>query len=148
MICQCSLRGILGPPRIEFISSPLLDFSCICRRCFATIENIKKKSLKRLKVLRILKRRAWRYQKGKTLCQEELRIVVLLYADESIILSESAPNLQNSLDGFDSCYSPWKLSVNVEKKPKAFTFCKRRGGGQRYGFKLYLILKFVCHIHF
>ena len=62
----------------------------------------------------------------KNLCQEELRIVfivVLLYAHDTIILFESATDLQNSLDVFESYCSQWKLSVNVEKT-KAMIFCK------------------------
>ena len=54
----------------------------------------------------------------KNLCQE-LRIVVLifvlLYADDIIILSESAMDLQSSLDVFENYCSQWKLSINVEK---------------------------------
>ena len=40
---------------------------------------------------------------------------VILYADDTIMLSESKENLQNSLDIFHSYCEMWKLQVNANK---------------------------------
>ena len=65
-----------------------------------------------------------------TFCQEQLRtylmIFVLLYADDTIILAESAVDLQTSLSVFESYCSLWKLTVNVDKT-KTLIFRKRKG---------------------
>ena len=40
---------------------------------------------------------------------------VILYADDTIILSESKENMQNSLDIFHSYCEMWNLQVNANK---------------------------------
>ena len=64
------------------------------------------------------------------ICQEKLRmflmIFVLLYADDTIILAESAADLQTSLSVFESYCSLWKLTVNIDKT-KTLIFRKRKG---------------------
>ena len=47
-----------------------------------------------------------------------IKIFILLYADDTIILSDSAENLQKSLGSFLKYCSDWKLQVN-EKKTKS-----------------------------
>lgn len=44
-----------------------------------------------------------------------LRLYVLLYADDTIILSESEADLQNALNSLNSYCQTWDLSVNASK---------------------------------
>ena len=44
-----------------------------------------------------------------------LRLFVLLYADDTIILAESAEELQAALDAMQQYCTTWSLSVNVDK---------------------------------
>ena len=50
---------------------------------------------------------------------------VLLYADDTIILADSANDLQNCLTVFEEYCKRWKLFVNVEKT-KIMIFSKRK----------------------
>ena len=50
---------------------------------------------------------------------------VILYADDTIILSESKENMQNSLDIFHSYCEMWNLRVNANKT-KVMIFSKRK----------------------
>ena len=43
------------------------------------------------------------------------KLLVLFYADDCVILAESAVELQNALNEFKMYCSDWKLNVNVEK---------------------------------
>jgi hypothetical protein len=53
-----------------------------------------------------------------------LKLFILLYADDTVILSESATDLQYALDNFYIIYcTQWKLTVNVNKT-KNFVFSK------------------------
>ena len=52
-------------------------------------------------------------------------IFVLLYADDTIILAESAKDLQNTLIAFENYCNQWKLSVNVDKT-KSVIFSKQK----------------------
>ena len=44
-----------------------------------------------------------------------LKLYVLLYADDTILLAESASDLQNSLDALSDYCAKWKLFVNMDK---------------------------------
>ena len=44
-----------------------------------------------------------------------LKLYVLLYADDTILLAESASDLQNSLDALSNYCAKWKLFVNMDK---------------------------------
>ena len=44
-----------------------------------------------------------------------LRIIVLLYADDTVIVSGSDKDLQNALDDFNNYCQEWKLKVNISK---------------------------------
>ena len=52
-----------------------------------------------------------------------LKIFSLLYADDTIILAESAPDLQKALDGLYSYCSKWALNINIDKT-KVIIFSK------------------------
>ena len=55
-----------------------------------------------------------------------LKLFLLLYADDTIIFSESAEGLQKGLDVLKDCCDKWKLIVNTNKT-KIMIF--RMGGG-------------------
>ena len=44
-----------------------------------------------------------------------IRLFILLYADDTILLAESAENLQNMLDVFVSYCDMWLLKIDIEK---------------------------------
>jgi hypothetical protein len=44
-----------------------------------------------------------------------LRIFIILYADDTVILSESAEGFQEALSTFEKYCSIWKLPVNTNK---------------------------------
>ena len=43
-----------------------------------------------------------------------IRLFILLYADDTVLLAESEENLQNMLDVFVSYCDMWKLKINIE----------------------------------
>lgn len=45
------------------------------------------------------------------------QLFILLYEDDTVLLSESAPDLQQALDDFCIYRKKWKLTVNMRKKP-------------------------------
>ena len=64
------------------------------------------------------------------MCSENLNIFVklfsLLYADDTIILSETEADMQYALAIFEKyCHHHWKLKVNLQKT-KVIIFCKRK----------------------
>ena len=54
-----------------------------------------------------------------------LRLLVLLYADDTILMAESATELQKQLNIFHNYCTKWKLRVNVDKT-KIMIFGKGR----------------------
>lgn len=70
-------------------------------------------------------------EKVNEYCLNELgiyiRIFLLLYADDTILLAESANDLQIMLNKFDEYCTDWKLSVNIDKtKVMVFEKAKRK----------------------
>ena len=61
-----------------------------------------------------------------------LKLFLLLYADDTVILSESAEDLQTALNVYENYCRMWKLSVNITKS-KVLTFTK--GKHQNYRFE-------------
>ena len=56
-----------------------------------------------------------------------LKICVMLYADDTILLAESAEDLQVQLNAWGEYYEDWKIKVNVNKtKIMVFGFGKIR----------------------
>ena len=53
------------------------------------------------------------------------KLFILLYADDTVLLSESIEDLQNQLNHFSEYSKRWKLKVNVSKT-KVMTFCNGR----------------------
>ena len=54
-----------------------------------------------------------------------LKLLVLLYADDTLILADSPENLQKSLHNLSLYCEPWHLTVN-ENKTKIMIFSKRK----------------------
>ena len=55
-----------------------------------------------------------------------IQIFVLLYADDTVIFSESLEGMQKNLDTFQEYCNLWKLSVN-SSNTKVIVFSKRKG---------------------
>ena len=66
---------------------------------------------------------------NRNMCSENLNIFVklfsLLYADDTIILSETEADMQYALAIFEKYCHHWKLKVNLQKT-KIIIFCKRK----------------------
>ena len=56
-----------------------------------------------------------------------LRILILLCADDVLLISESANGLQNAINAFSLYYKQWKLKVSTNKT-KIMVFSKRKFG--------------------
>ena len=54
-----------------------------------------------------------------------IKLFVLLYADDTIIISETAESMQHALNVFERYCVRWKLNVNLSKT-KVVVFCKRK----------------------
>ena len=54
-----------------------------------------------------------------------LRLYVLLYADDTIVMAESAEDLQKALNGVFQYCNDWQLQVNTSKN-KSSNFLKRK----------------------
>lgn len=54
-----------------------------------------------------------------------LRLLIILYADDTVLLSETPEDLQNQLNSFLLYCQQWKLEVNIEKT-KIVIFTKGR----------------------
>ena len=52
---------------------------------------------------------------GDEYCDNILKICLLLYADDTIILANNALNLQKALNDLRDCCKDWKLQVNADK---------------------------------
>ena len=61
------------------------------------------------------------------------KIIVLLYADDTILLSENPAELQKCIDDFMSYCAQWKLNVNI-CKTKVQVFGSRNSN--QYQFKI------------
>ena len=54
-----------------------------------------------------------------------LKIFIILYADDTVILSESAEGLQEAISAFEEYCDIWKLTVNTNKT-KSVVFSKKK----------------------
>ena len=72
------------------------------------------------------------------LCQDNigifLKLYLLLYADYTVILSETPEGLQNALNTFEIYCNMWKLTVNLNKT-KVVVFSKRKSN--KHNFYMY-----------
>ena len=63
-----------------------------------------------------------------------MKIMVLMYADDTIILSDSAAGLQKALDALHTYCATWQLQVNCSKT-KVVVFGKRKFDPTKFTFK-------------
>ena len=49
-----------------------------------------------------------------------LKLVVILYADDTVLMAESSADLQNQQNSFQDYCSIWKLKVNTDKSKVMF----------------------------
>ncbi|PJE78266.1 hypothetical protein CI610_02799 [invertebrate metagenome] len=72
-------------------------------------------------------------QEIDSLCEHTLgvyvRLFVILYADDTVLMSESPEGLQSALDCFQNYCEHWKLTVNTNKTKIVF-FEKRKNRRQ------------------
>ena len=61
------------------------------------------------------------------------QLFILLYADDTVVMSESSNGLQKALNAYSDYCKEWKLTVNI-KKSKVVIFAKGRQA--RYSFSL------------
>ena len=64
-----------------------------------------------------------------------LKILITLYADDTVLLANSKENLQKCLDGLKHYCEKWKLEVNANKT-KIIIFSKGRPLTGNYNFML------------
>lgn len=55
-----------------------------------------------------------------------LKILILLYADDTVIFSDNESDLQHALNVFEKYCYQWKLTVNVSKTKVVIFSCGRR----------------------
>ena len=72
-----------------------------------------------------------------------IEILVLLYADDTVIFSESKEGMQSALNIFQSYCDKWKLTVNVNRT-KVLAFSKRKS---KQNFDLTLNGETLCVIN-
>lgn len=75
-----------------------------------------------------------------TLFQEHMgvfvKLFILLYADDTVLMSETAKGLQNAFREFESYCTIWKLKVNLQKT-NVVIFEKRKSNMQNIRFMLF-----------
>ena len=64
-----------------------------------------------------------------------MKLFIILYAEDTVLMAESSSNLQTLLDKFYLYCDTWKMKVNVDKR-KIVVFCK----GQLPKIILFLII--------
>lgn len=67
------------------------------------------------------------------MCDVYLKMFVLMYADDTVILARSEQGLQRQLNSLEKYCNLWKLKVNIEKT-KILIFGKRRVKKDKYNF--------------
>jgi hypothetical protein len=69
------------------------------------------------------------FEKISSICQESLSIYInlflIVYADDTVLMSETPEGLQKALTAFENYYNNWKLKLNTSKT-KVVVFSKRR----------------------
>ena len=64
-----------------------------------------------------------------------LRLIIIMYADDTILLARSAIDLQKGLDELKSYCNKWKLQINSDKT-KILVFSNKKIKRENYDFKL------------
>ena len=64
-----------------------------------------------------------------------LKLIIIMYADDTILIANSAINLQKGLNELESYCNKWKLKINNDKT-KIMIFANRKVKKEQYNFKL------------
>ena len=64
-----------------------------------------------------------------------LKLIIIMYADDTILLADSALNLQKGLNELKSYCNKWKLQINSDKT-KIMIFANRKVKKENYNFKI------------
>ena len=67
--------------------------------------------------------------------QSYLKLLIIMYADDTVLFAESKESLQNCLNGLKNYCDKWKLQIN-ENKTKVLIFSKRRPNLGDFCFKI------------
>ncbi len=63
-----------------------------------------------------------------------LKVLVLMYADDTVILAEDEKGINNALAAMETYCDTWKLDINC-RKTKITVFAKRKDSGRNFNFK-------------
>ncbi|MES9881062.1 MAG: reverse transcriptase domain-containing protein [Sedimenticola sp.] len=63
-----------------------------------------------------------------------LKLFILLYADDTVILSETATDLQHAIDQYEQYCNHWKLTVNISKT-KVVVFTNTRNNNYQFKYQ-------------
>jgi hypothetical protein len=66
-----------------------------------------------------------------------LKIFIILYADDTVILSESAESLQEAISAFEEYCNIWKLTVNTNKTKIVVLSKNKKKHKTNVAFKIY-----------
>ena len=72
------------------------------------------------------------------ICERYLKLLVLMYADDTVLLANTAADLQKALDNLEKYCLKWKLKVNCQK-PKITVFGKSKVNKDGFRFKLAIL---------
>ena len=64
-----------------------------------------------------------------------IKLLVIMYADDTVLFAKSKEELQNCLNGLKSYCDKWKLQINAEKT-KVIIFAKRKVNPHNLNFKI------------
>jgi hypothetical protein len=63
-----------------------------------------------------------------------LKLFIILYADDTVIMAESAADLQKQLDSFSDYCDIWRLKINVEKSKIVFFSQEKTPNNLKFNF--------------
>jgi hypothetical protein len=72
----------------------------------------------------------------------------LMYADDILILSQSANGLQKSLDNLNKYCKKWRLNVNIQKTKTMIFNCKQSSHTFTFGEQVLQETNSVCYLGF
>ncbi len=72
---------------------------------------------------------------NETIFNNMVKLLLLLYADDTVVLADTEHGLQLALDALGNYCNKWKLKVNVSKS-KVMVFCKRKPRNPSWSFYL------------
>ena len=87
------------------------------------------------------------YELIKGLCEpiylQDISLFLLIYTDDTVLLSETAGDLQKMIDTLHTYSSKWNLSVNTEKTKMLYLEIVRNCLPKKNGFIIISLLKWL-----